>query len=285
MKNGRPSNLFPLLRAVKHPFGDNQRRYEFYFCNGQQRMLRGAMVWDASGSSNLKELNGHTATHIFRMTKEECMSKELPPRKREFRQLPVSPRHELRYTQALKDLAEAFSFGSGKENDEILSSVQKLRQISSHGKVDAVVALADKIVAEESSIVIFTSFVAVAKEIYHQLEGQQWGGELLTGETAPKNRQSMVDRFQSGLSPVFVCTYGVGGVGLTLTAACTVILVDRPWTPGDVCQAEDRVSAKSFSVLLPELWAQLTLPFTLAPGEAHRSETSSPVYLATSIPH
>lgn len=34
---------------------------------------------------------------------------------------------------------------------------------------------------------------------------------------------------------------GAGGVGLTLTAACTVILVDRPWTPGDVNQAEDRV--------------------------------------------
>ena len=31
------------------------------------------------------------------------------------------------------------------------------------------------------------------------------------------------------------------GVGLTLTAACTVILLDRPWTPGDTFQAEDRV--------------------------------------------
>lgn len=46
---------------------------------------------------------------------------------------------------------------------------------------------------------------------------------------------------QSGLSPVFVCTFGAGGVGLTLTAACTVILLDRPWTPGDAHQAEDRV--------------------------------------------
>merc|ERR1712087_338677 len=54
-------------------------------------------------------------------------------------------------------------------------------------------------------------------------------------------RQAMVDNFQSGLSSVFICTYGVGGVGLTLTAACTVVLIDRPWTPGDVCQAEDRV--------------------------------------------
>ena len=43
------------------------------------------------------------------------------------------------------------------------------------------------------------------------------------------------------LSSVFVCTFGAGGVGLTLTAARTVILLDRPWTPGDVAQAEDRV--------------------------------------------
>ena len=64
-----------------------------------------------------------------------------------------------------------------------------------------------------------------------------WDGELLTGEVVAKKRQAMVDRFQSGLSPLFVCTYGAGGVGITLTAACTVILVDRPWTPGDVSQA------------------------------------------------
>merc|ERR1712232_873963 len=58
---------------------------------------------------------------------------------------------------------------------------------------------------------------------------------------APKKRQEMVDRFQAGESAVFVCTFGAGSVGLTLTAACTVVLVDRPWTPGDVAQAEDRV--------------------------------------------
>jgi hypothetical protein len=28
---------------------------------------------------------------------------------------------------------------------------------------------------------------------------------------------------------------------LTLTASCSVILLDRPWTPGDTRQAEDRI--------------------------------------------
>ena len=235
MKNGKPANLFPLLKAVCHPFGDNQRRYEFFFCNGQQKMFRGLEVWDASGSSNLKELNAHTASHIFRMTKEECMSKELSPRCRIIKTVPVAPLHQTRYSQALKDLAQAYtlsSASSGGENDDILGYFQKIRQISSFGKVDAVVALSNQILIKESSIVIFTNFVSVAKEIYSKLEGMSWNGELLCGETPPRKRQAMVDMFQSGLSPVFVCTYGAGGVGLTLTAARTVLLVDRPWTPG-----------------------------------------------------
>jgi SNF2 family DNA or RNA helicase len=132
--------------------------------------------------------------------------------------------------------------------------------------VDAVVQLSNAICIEESSIVIFSHYVKVAKEIQERLAEMDWTVELLTGETPPTKRQAMVDRFQSGLSPVFVCTYGAGSVGLTLTgelprrshrchrsrtlnplahrsfaAACTTVLVDRPWTPGDVAQAEDRV--------------------------------------------
>jgi len=94
---------------------------------------------------------------------------------------------------------------------------------------------------EEPAVVIFTSFCQAAKFVHKQLSELGWNGELLTGETPAQKRQAMVDNFQSGLSSVFVCTFGAGGVGLTLTAAHTIILLDRPWTPGDAAQAEDRV--------------------------------------------
>ena len=51
----------------------------------------------------------------------------------------------------------------------------------------------------------------------------------------------IVDRFQEGSIKVLVCTFGVGSVGLTLTRSHRVVMMDRPWTPGDVMQAEDRI--------------------------------------------
>lgn len=56
-----------------------------------------------------------------------------------------------------------------------------------------------------------------------------------------QDRQRRVDDFQSGKLDVLVCTFGVGSVGLTLTRSHRVILMDRPWTPGDLMQAEDRI--------------------------------------------
>ena len=51
-----------------------------------------------------------------------------------------------------------------------------------------------------------------------------------------------------------MCTFGAGGVGLTLTAAHTVILLDRPWTPGDTRQAEDRVRRIGQTKPVTSIW-------------------------------
>lgn len=57
----------------------------------------------------------------------------------------------------------------------------------------------------------------------------------------PQERQRLVDEFQGGKIDILILTYGVGSTGLTLTRGHRVVLLDRPWTPGDVMQAEDRV--------------------------------------------
>jgi len=243
MKNGKPSNLFPLLKAVRHPFGAHQKAYEEHFCAAQNRHVGGGRtVWQATGSSNLSQLRELTHSHILYLTKDEVL-KELPKHSREFVHAPVSSRRELQHTKALQDLAKVYNSNGGAPRDDhaVLGAVQKLRMVGSYAKIDATVQLAKKILETEAAVVIFTTFAEVCKQVYNSLAEAGWTGECMTGETPAKKRQSMVDRFQDGMSAVFCCTFGVGGVGLTLTAAQTVILLDRPWTPGDAQQAEDRV--------------------------------------------
>jgi SNF2 family DNA or RNA helicase len=103
MKNGRPSNLFPLLRATRHPFGDDQKLYEFFFCNGQNRRYGNREVWDASGSSNLALLNAHITSHILHKTKDDCLN-ELPEKIREYKTVPVGSKYEIQHNRALNEL-------------------------------------------------------------------------------------------------------------------------------------------------------------------------------------
>lgn len=256
MKNGRPANLFPLLKAVEHPFGDNQKAYETYFCDGRQKSYgRGRSVWDANGCSNLSELQKHITSHVLYMKKEDCLS-GIPGQKRVYHQVSVSSNSRLQHDQALSRLATIYEATNQLDNstEAILSAVTRVRQIGSFAKIEATVSMAKEILQSQPAVVIFSSFATVAKNVHKRLDELGWNGELLTGETPANKRQLMVDRFQEGLSPVFVSTFGAGGVGLTLTAACTIILLDRPWTPGDAQQAEDRVRRIGQTKPVTSIW-------------------------------
>jgi SNF2 family DNA or RNA helicase len=243
LKNGRPSNLFPLLKAVRHPLAKCQQSYEEYFCEGQHRHVgRNKPVWQANGAAHLDQLRQLVSSHVLYTSKDDVL-KDLPPQTRVKHKVPVSAQRQAQHMKALQELAQLVNAqsagGAGSTNDPVvLGAIQKLRMAGSVAKIDAAVQLAVQVLEKEPAVVIFSSFVDVIKAIHKQLKSRGWDGELLTGETQTNKRQAMVDRFQRGEAAVFCCTYGAGGVGLTLTAAATVILVDRPWTPGDVNQAE-----------------------------------------------
>lgn len=109
MKNGKPSNLFPLLRAVRHPLSEHQKAYEKHFCAGMEKNFGRGRVWDASGCSNLKQLKRLVTCNLLHLTKEQCLA-ELPPLTRETRQVPISSRSQIQYARGVKDVVS-------KQND------------------------------------------------------------------------------------------------------------------------------------------------------------------------
>lgn len=62
----------------------------------------------------------------------------------------------------------------------------------------------------------------------------------VVGEQSAKDRTAAVEGFQSGDLDLICATTGAGGVGITLTAARTVVFLQRPWEVEKAMQAEDR---------------------------------------------
>jgi SNF2 family DNA or RNA helicase len=62
----------------------------------------------------------------------------------------------------------------------------------------------------------------------------------ITGTTPRKKRTAAIEAFQGGKLDAILATTGAGGTGITLTAAGTVVFLQRPWALADALQAEDR---------------------------------------------
>ena len=64
---------------------------------------------------------------------------------------------------------------------------------------------------------------------------------LITGAQTEDERQKSIDDFQAGKTKWILFTAQAGGVGVTLTAARRLIMLQRPWSLVDHKQAIDRV--------------------------------------------
>lgn len=88
-------------------------------------------------------------------------------------------------------------------------------------------------------MLVFSQF---AKQLHAiEAECQQRGFETLRLDGATRNRQDLVDRFQSDDGPaIFLISLKAGGYGLNLTKASTVVHFDPWWNPAAEQQASDR---------------------------------------------
>lgn len=87
------------------------------------------------------------------------------------------------------------------------------------------------LVQEGRRILVFSQFTSMLALIQQQLQEQHIPGLSLTGATDPAARSELIARFQAGAAPLMLVSLKAGGVGLNLTAADTVILVDPWWNP------------------------------------------------------
>lgn len=105
-------------------------------------------------------------------------------------------------------------------------------------KVDAVIEIIGSTAAQ---VVVFSQFSQVIDLVVTRLEKKGITVGKYTGATPINQRSQIISDFQDGKLQVIAMTISAGGVGVTLTAASTVIFTDRAWSQALNFQAEDRL--------------------------------------------
>ncbi|WP_461787634.1 DEAD/DEAH box helicase [Pedobacter sp.] len=202
-----------------------------------------------------EELQQKIKPFILRRTKAQVAT-ELPDKTEMVIYCEMAERQREIYNSVRNDIRD---YLMGRSEDElhrssmqVLQGITKLRQVcnspeliskeayyrNSSAKLDV---LLEQIEAKAPyhKILVFSQFVGMLNLVKAELEDREIKFSYLTGQT--RNREEVVNSFTKDESQrVFLISLKAGGVGLNLTEADYVYLIDPWWNPAVENQAIDR---------------------------------------------
>ncbi len=194
---------------------------------------------------------------ILRRTKAE-VAKELPELTETVRYCEMSEEHQKFYETRKSQirnliLEQVEKQGMDKSRFFILSSLMKLRLMANHplmvdpeyafdsGKFIEVRENIGKLMAEGHKVLIFSQFVKHLNIYRSYFEAERLPYNLLTGQIAGRDRERLISDFQNDpAKQLFLISLKAGGVGLNLTGADYVFMLDPWWNPAVEKQAINR---------------------------------------------
>ncbi len=190
---------------------------------------------------------------LLRRTKD-LVAADLPPKQEQVLEVALTPRHRRIYEthlqrerQAVLGLVDDFD----KHRIAIFRSLTRLRQLSldaalvdaeyegvGSAKIDVLVDHLVELAAEGHRALVFSQFTSFLTRVRERLDREGLASSYLDGST--RHRGEVVREFKDGDAPVFLISLKAGGVGLTLTEADYVFVLDPWWNPAVEAQAVDR---------------------------------------------
>jgi len=193
---------------------------------------------------------------ILRRTKEQVAS-ELPPKLEQTLYCELEKPQRALYDE-LRDhyrrtlLTDLDPAALRRRKIQVLEALLRLRQAACHpglidprragdgsAKLDMLMARLRETIEEGHKALVFSQFTRLLAIVRRELDAEGIAYEYLDGRT--RDRDARVDRFQTDAAcPLFLISLKAGGVGLNLTAADSVFLLDPWWNPAVEAQAIDR---------------------------------------------
>jgi SNF2 family DNA or RNA helicase len=142
--------------------------------------------------------------------------------------------------------------GMAKTRMHVLEALLRLRQAACHpalldrsspedasAKLEVLVPHIEELLEEKHKTLVFSQFTSMLSIVRQHLDKKGIVYEYLDGQT--RDRKERVERFQTDENcGVFLISLKAGGLGLNLTAADYVFILDPWWNPAVETQAIDR---------------------------------------------
>lgn len=230
----------------------NYRNFMIRYCGGM----------GGKGATNLVELNYKLKTTCFFQRQKKDVLKDLPDKIHQIVYCDITTKKE--YNEAFNDLAKYLREHKDKNDAEINKSMKGeimvkigiLKQISARGKMNEVQEYIEEILDSGQKVGLFIYH----KEIAQHIKSVFPQTLLYTGAQTDDEKNNAVNEFQKckkcGVrfenhyntdhehvpsdKNLIALSIKSGGVGLTLTAASRMAVVELPWHPADCEQIEAR---------------------------------------------
>eukprot|EP00605_Chrysophyceae_sp_TOSAG23-4_P001301 GSChrysophyteH1.ASY1.ANO1.1415.1 assembled CDS len=160
------------------------------------------------------------------------------------------------HNKSLRNTLLSMNIENAKESG-LLNPTMQLRKAANHpflfekdpnlliyasGKLRVLDRMLKKLRKDGHKVLIFSQMTQMLDILEDYLEHRSWAYCRLDGATSIEDRQDNIDAFQAKDSDLFVFLLSTraGGLGINLTAADTVILLDSDWNPHADNQAQNR---------------------------------------------
>lgn len=259
-----PADLYNIVSILDKNLLPEKQDFKFRYCGPKHN----GYGWEFKGATNTEELHEVLINSVMIRRKKSEVMKELPPKLYSAVPLRISNKSEykkaerlfIKYMQgrAIEDIEENLEGLAEKTQnivnineealkelmDEIadkanpMTRMEILKQLAVKGIMDSLIEWVINFLESGEKLLLFATHKFVVNQLYERF------GKIavkIDGSTPTKKRQQIVNQFQTNKKiKLFIGNIQAAGVGLTLTAASYVGIIEYPWVPAKLFQAIDR---------------------------------------------
>jgi superfamily II DNA or RNA helicase len=224
---------------------------------GAASVLKLASTNGRNPDENVRQLLAHALRpFILRRTKAQ-VARELPEKTEQTLLCEMEPPQRKLYNELRQHFRDSLlkrvdTVGLMKSKMHVLEALLRLRQAACHpglidqkrageksAKLDVLLEQLKEVLSEGHKALVYSQFTSFLKIVRDRLDRDGVAYEYLDGAT--RDRQARVEAFQNNPDcQLFLISLKAGGLGLNLTAAEYVFLLDPWWNPAVEAQAVDR---------------------------------------------